>query len=175
VQQGSADRTVEEIVATKLVDAAFLRTVLGKFQASLPARDQNAEKFARQREKLEAERQRLLRMTLRGLCTEEDFARESKRIEVEIRGLDRLAPAPVPAGFDVAKMVICITRAFARFAKQPFEEKRGLLRSVFREIVLEDGRIPALTLNGTFLDGVNLLSRSRALCWRRSPERATKP
>jgi DNA invertase Pin-like site-specific DNA recombinase len=156
VQQGAADRTVEAIVATRLLDAAFLRTVLGRLQSSQPARDQNAEKLARQREKLEGERQRLLRMTLKGVCTEEDFARESKRIEAEMRDLDRLAPAPVPATLDPAKLVIRITRAFARFAKQPVTEKRDLLRAVFREIVLEDGRIPALTLNGAFLAGVNL-------------------
>ena len=78
-------------------------------------------------------------MTLRGTCTEDDFARESKRIEAETRDLDRLAPAPMPATLDPAKLVVHITRTFARFAKQPLEKRRDVLRTVFREIVLESG------------------------------------
>jgi hypothetical protein len=106
-------------------------------------------------------------MTLKDTCTEEDFARESKRIEAEMRDLDLLASALLPTTFDAGKLVIRITRAFARFGKQPFEEKRGLLRTAVREIVLEDGMIPALTLNGPFLDCVNSEPRSRSLYWQR--------
>ena len=94
-------------------------------------------------------------MTLKGACTEEDFARESKRIEAEIRDLGRLAPAPVSPAFDTVKLVVHITRTFARFRKQPFDEKRDVLRTVFREIVLEDGTIPCVTINGAFLDCAN--------------------
>ena len=158
VQQEAADQTVESIVAAQLLDVVFLRTVLGRFQSAQPERDQNAEKHAHQREKLEAERRRLLRMTLKGTCTEDDFARESKRIEAEMRNLDLLAPAPVPAMLDPAKLVVHITRTFARFAKQPFEKRRDVLRTVFREIVLESGSITSLTLNGGFLYGANLLT-----------------
>jgi hypothetical protein len=160
VQQESADRTVERIVSTQLVDAGFLRTVLGTFQSGRQARNQSAEKLARHRERLEAERQRLLRMTLKGVCTEEDFARESKRLEAEMRGLDVLVPPPMPAALDPAKLVVHITRTLARFGKQPLEEKRDLLRTVFREIVLEDDTIPSMTINGAFLDGANLLQPS---------------
>jgi DNA invertase Pin-like site-specific DNA recombinase len=162
VQSHAADRVVEEIVSTELLDTAFLRTVLSRFQSSQPARDENAGKLARQREKLEAERQRLLRLTLKGTCTEEDFARESKRIESELKDLDRLAPAPVPATFDPAKLIVRITRTFARFHKQPLEERRDLLRTVFREIVLANSTVTAITLNGGFLEGVNSLAPS---CW----------
>src|SRR5262249_34153496 len=120
----------------------------------------NTEKLSRQREKLEAERQRLLRMTLKGTCTEDDFARESKRIDAEVRSLDALAPAPLPPALDPAKLIVRVTRTFSRFGKQPFEERRNLLRTAVREIVLEDGAITGLTLNGTFLDSVNLSERS---------------
>jgi DNA invertase Pin-like site-specific DNA recombinase len=156
VRANAADHVVEEIVSTELVDPAFLRSILSRYQAGQPARDENAGKLARQREKLEAERQRLLRMTLKGTCTEEDFSRESRRIEAEIRNLDRLAPVPVPAVIDPAKLVVRITRTFARFRKQPMEEKRGVLRAVFREIVLDNGALTTITINGGFLDGVNL-------------------
>jgi site-specific DNA recombinase len=139
VQQAAADREVIDYVATRLIDAGYLRSLLARFQSAAPARDENAEKFARQRENLEAERQRLLRLTLKGMCKEEDFAREAKRIEAEMKDLDRLAPAPVPVAFDAAGLIVGISHSFARFAKQPFEEQRDLLRMVFREIVLQDG------------------------------------
>ena len=56
--------------------------------------------------------------------------------------------------------MVRITRAFTRFSKQPFEEKHNLLRTAFKEIILENGTIPAFTLNGTFFDDPNLLARS---------------
>jgi DNA invertase Pin-like site-specific DNA recombinase len=162
VQQEAADQAVERIISTQLLDAAFLRTAIARFRSKQPARDQNVAKLVRQREKLEVERQRLLRMTLKGTCTEADYDRENKRIESEMRDLDLLAPAALPASFDAAKLVVRITRTFARFAKQSFEEKRGLLRAAVREIVLDDGMIPALTLNGAFLECVNSEPRSRS-------------
>ena len=117
-------------------------------------------KLASQRERLEAQRRRLLRLAIEGVVTTEDYQREAKRLEGEMRDLERLAPAPVPAAFDPAKMLVYLTRTFARFAKQPLEEKRNLLRTAFKEIVLDNGTIPAFTLNGAFLDSVNSLTRS---------------
>jgi DNA invertase Pin-like site-specific DNA recombinase len=162
VRQEPADQTVERIISTRLLDAAYLRTILGRFRSNQPARDDNAEKVALQREKLEAERQRLLRMTIQGACSEGDYARESKRIEAEMRSLELLTPAPLPAAVDPAQLVVRITRAFTRFSKQPFEEKHNLMRTAFREIILENGTIPAVTLNGAFLDSANSLTPS---CW----------
>jgi hypothetical protein len=176
VQHQAADQAVESIVTTKLLDVDFLRTVLGRFQSAQPARDQSAENHAREREKLEAERQRLLRMTLNGTCTEDDFARESKRLEGEMRVIDRLAHAPTPAMLDPAKLIVHITRALARFAAQPFQEKRDLLRMVFREIILENGTIPSVTLNGGFLYSANLATPSWLLTkkpW--SPSESSRP
>jgi hypothetical protein len=143
VRQDAADQTVERIMSNEFLDAAFLRAVLGRFESSQPARDQNTEKITGQG---------LLRMTLKGLCTEEDFARESKHIEAELRDLDRLMPAPVPAVVDTAKLVVHVTCAFARFHNQPMQERRDLLRTVFNEIVLDHRAITGMTLNGGFLD-----------------------
>jgi len=144
---------VARIAAHELLDAAFLKAILCKFQGNQPGREQDATKIARERAKLEAERQRLLRLTLKGTCTEADFERESKRIEAELRSLDSLTPTWRPEAFDPAKLVIRITRGFARFPKQPFGERRGVLQAAVREVVVEDSTIPALTLNGSFLAG----------------------
>jgi site-specific DNA recombinase len=155
VQQRSADQEMTEFVSTRLIDAPYLRSIIGRVPSAAHAREQSTGKIDSQREKLETERQRLLRMTLKGTCTEEDFARESRRIEMEMRGLDLLASPPAPAVFEPAKLVVRITRTFARFAKQPFQEQRDLLRTAFREIVLNHGTIPSFMLNGAFLDFVN--------------------
>ena len=168
VRANAADRVVEGIVSREFLDTAFLRAALGRLQSLQPVRSKSTGKLARQHEKLEAERQRLLRLVLKGVASEEDFARESKRIEAEMRDLERLAPAPVPAALDVSKVVVRISRAFARFDKQPFEERRDLLRTAFREMVLANGTVTAITLNGGFLGGVNLGTRSRARCLLRS-------
>jgi site-specific DNA recombinase len=161
VRQESADQTVERIISTQLLDATYLRTVFSKFRSSQPIRNHDNEKHARQREKLEAERQRLLRLTIQGTCSEEDYARESKRIQSEMRSLDLIAPAPLAAALDPAKLVVRITRTFARFAKQEFAEKRSLLRAAIRDIVLEDGAVTTIVLHGSFLDCVNSEPRSR--------------
>jgi hypothetical protein len=162
IRHEGVDEAVGRIVAEQLLDAAFLRAVLAQHSQRQPARDHDAAKLAKQRKQLEDERRTLLRMTLQKKCSEEDYTRESKRIEGEIRDLDALAPAPLDPAFDVANTVLHITRAFARFERQGFEAKRTLLRSAVKKVVLEDGTIPALTLNGTFLDRVNVQPRSTA-------------
>jgi DNA invertase Pin-like site-specific DNA recombinase len=179
IQQSVADQEVTDYMSTRFIDVAYLRSILARFKAAAPARDQNAEKHARQREKLEAERQRLLRMTLQGTCTEEDFARESKRIEREMRELSQIAPAPLPAALDPAKLVVRISRTFARFAKKPLAERRDLLRATIRDFMLMNGAITALTLNGAFLDCANSEAHSTSRWWRRcrapSPESRWPP
>ena len=118
-------------------------------------------------------------MTIEGqMQRARDFASESKRIEGEMRDIDRLAPAPVPAAIDPKMLIVGITRAFARFAKQPFAEKHALLRTVFRDFRLESGNVTGFTLNGGFLDSANSQARCSA-SWTpcfyarcRSPNRA---
>jgi len=80
---------------------------------------------------------------------------KSKRIEAELRSLDGITPASVADAFDPAKVVIRITRTFARLSKQPFQERRGVLQAAFREIVVQDGAIPQATLNGAWLSACN--------------------
>ena len=79
-----------------------------------------------------------------------------------MRSLELMVPAPLPVTPDPAKLVVRITRTFARFAKHHLEEKRGLLRSAIKAIVLEDGAVTAITLTGTFLDCVNSSPRCSA-------------
>jgi hypothetical protein len=106
---------VQEFVSG--LDAKFWTKAFAQMSSTKPARDQQADKLGHQREALEAERQRLLRMTLRGTCSEEDFARESKRIEEEVRDLDRLMPAPVSDTIDPRKTAVHIARTFARLTR----------------------------------------------------------
>jgi DNA invertase Pin-like site-specific DNA recombinase len=156
----AADHMVEEFIVN--LDAKFWTRAFGQMRSTQPARDHEAEKLDRQREKLEAERQRLLRMTLKSTISENDYERESKRIAQELRDLDRLAPAPVPDAIDPKATAQHIIRTFARFGKQAFEEKRAALRSVFRDLVLDNGNVTGFTLNGGFLNGANSPARCSA-------------
>jgi len=166
VQTHATDRLVEHIVSKELRDAKFLGSLLRRYQSALPAAAPARNRFDKERAQLEAERTELLRLTLKKTCTEEDFKRESKRIEAELRALDAVAPAPVSDAFDPAKLVLRIARAYRTFDQLPFEERRGVLRASIREIVIQDGRIPAITLNGSFftdgLQGANLSPQSKS-------------
>lgn len=153
VRQEAADRMAEQFASG--LDAKFWTKAFGQMRAAQPARDKDVEKLDRQRAKLETERQRLLQLTIKGTCSEEDYTRESKRIQMEIADLARLAPAPVSATLDPKKMAVEIARTFARFGKQPFEGKRTALRTVFKDLVLEGGNLTGFTLNGGFLDSAN--------------------
>jgi site-specific DNA recombinase len=157
-QQAAADRLVEKFVSN--LDAKFWTKAFAEMRSAQPARDEAREKLTRQREKLEAERQRLLRLTLKGTITEEDFARESKRITEEVRGLDLLAPAPVTDAVDPKKTAAHVARTFARFGRQPFEGKRAALRSVFKDLTLDNGNLTGFTVNSAFLDRANSVTRS---------------
>ena len=121
----------------------------------------------------------MLTMTLKGRCTEDDFASESKRIEGEMRAISiGFSPRRFRAAIDPKMLIVGITRAFARFAKQPFAEKHALLRTVFRDFALDSGNVTGFTLNGGFLDSANSQARCSA-SWTpcfyarcRSPKRA---
>jgi hypothetical protein len=69
-------------------------------------------------------------------------------------------PAPASNGVDPKNMAVQIGRTFARFAKKPFEEKRNVLRSVFGDLVLDNGNLTAFTLTSTYLNGANSSPRS---------------
>jgi len=167
VRQDAADQAVVDLVSGPFLDAAFWRGLLQRVETRIPARVSEQAKLDRERAKLEAERQKLLRLVLKGLASEEDFARESKRIEGELRDMDRLATAPAAVDFNPGKLIVNLSQAFAEFAKQPFQERREMLQAAVKEFVLEDGGISGLTLNGSFLEGVNSRAQSKLRCSRR--------
>jgi len=152
---------VEEFVSN--LDAKFWTKAFAQMRSAQPARDEAREKLDRQCEKLESERQRLLRLCLKGTIAEEDFGRESKRIAAEVRDLDLLAPAPVPDAVDPKQTAAHLARTFARFGRQPFEGKRAALRTVFKDLVLDNGAVTGFTVNSAFLDRAN--SSPRCSAW----------
>jgi site-specific DNA recombinase len=160
VQQPAADRLVEQFVSH--LNAKFWSNAFAQMRTAQPARDEAREKLDRQREKLESERQRLLRLCLKGTISEEDFGRESKRLQLETRDLDLLAPAPVSDVIDPKVTAAHVARTFARFGRQPFEGKRNALRTVFKDLVLDNGNITGFTVNSAFLHGANSSSSSSA-------------
>jgi hypothetical protein len=55
--------------------------------------------------------------------------------------------------------------------KQPLEEQRDLLRAAVKQIVVEDGTIPSITLNGAFCSGANSSTQSNPYSPNRFPQR----
>jgi DNA invertase Pin-like site-specific DNA recombinase len=155
VQREATDRAVTGIVSAQLVSVAFLRAIFERLQGTRPAGSEDPDKLARVREKLEAERRRLLQLVLKGLASEADLERETKRIDAELKDLDKLTPAPAPPTFDAAELAKGIARTFSQFPDMTFENRRTILRDVCRQITVLDGAVTALTLNGAFLDRVN--------------------
>jgi len=168
IQQVGANLAVAQDFATKLRDVPFLKAILAIHKSHRPARHDNAEKLLRHRAKLEMERQRLLRAHLRGLCAEDDYEREFKRIEADLRSLDGQPVSPLPEIFDAAEIVKAITRWFAGFAEKPFEKRRATLQAAIKDIVMEDGALTSTTVNGAFLampQRANSSPRLRSRCW----------
>jgi DNA invertase Pin-like site-specific DNA recombinase len=162
VQKPAAEQTVADIIASQLVSVSFLRGVFERLQSAQPASALvNPDKVAGLREKLEGERRRLLQLVVRGLASEQDLQRESKRIDGELRDLDKLMPAPAPPAFDAAKLAVQISRTFAGFHRLGFEARRELLRDVCGRIVVLDQAITLITLSGSFLHRANESQPSR--------------
>jgi site-specific DNA recombinase len=162
LQQPATDAAVSELISRRLIDPSFLREILGRREKAKPAHAATRARLDKERSKLEAERQKLLRLTLSGACTEDDFRRESKRIQSAISALDAVAPAETaPAAPDPAKLCVRLSAFAARLNRLPFAERRDVLRTAVRDVVINQNReITAITLNGSFLDGDNLETRS---------------
>jgi hypothetical protein len=166
VQKSGVENAVAEIIASQFVNAAFLRAVFERLQNARPAATDDTDKAGCLKAKLEAERRRLLQLVMKGLATEEDLDRENRRIDAELRDLDKLMPAPAPTpAFDPAKLAVQISRTFAGFHRLSFDDRRNTLRDVCRRITVLDDTIPSITLNGAFLNRVNESPRLRTQDW----------
>jgi DNA invertase Pin-like site-specific DNA recombinase len=166
IQTEAADKAVGQMLL-RMLDPAFLKAALAKLQGSQPERDLDARKLARERAKLEAQRERLVTLVVEGTLTPADFKRQSERIEAGLKSLDALMAAPVPDALDTAQIIRALARAFARFGKQPFEKRRSVLREAITSITIDNAAIPSVTLNGGFLaslGSVNSAPQLRSPC-----------
>jgi hypothetical protein len=74
IQLEAADKAVARMIAKEFSNAAFLKAVLAKLAANRPERTGYAQKLARERSKLEAQRERLVTLVVEGTLTPADFA-----------------------------------------------------------------------------------------------------
>jgi DNA invertase Pin-like site-specific DNA recombinase len=145
------DRALERIVSDYLLDAAFLAAVFARLAE--PAKpDHSAKRREAELDRLRARRARLVDALENELIDKAEFAVRAAKIkaaaaEVEAR-MPAAAPPPLP---DVRAVVAGLSRAFSRFDRLAFVERRSLLRRVVRSVQVVDGTIPAFTLSGAFL------------------------
>ena len=178
IHREALDQTIRRIVTDRLLDLAFMRSLLAAVvmkKAKQPA-DAGRAKREAALTKLEKGRKELVLSMARGDITRTEFKEAADVIDREIRDLRGMLPAPPVPDADATVYLQAIAHALAEFALLPFTEQREILRRAVREIVI-DGRhtpsIPSFTLNGGFLGGfqrsgcgANPKLRSRRLCWR---------
>ena len=86
-----------------------------------------------------------------GIITKADFVKRTAALDQQARELRILLPVKAVAEF------------FAGFEDQPFDDQRHLLRTAFKEFVMDNSTITGLTLNVGALVGAKV---PRDSTWR---------
>jgi DNA invertase Pin-like site-specific DNA recombinase len=172
-QRAAVDAVIVGIVKNTLRDPALLLRIVELSERQKEAATDVA-KLEQELVKLEARRQRWIDQFDKDRITEREFEQKMDAVAQAKRGIEALLPAKAPA-LDAKRLVKAIVKYFASFEHRPFEEQRQILRVAFKKFIVENGTIPAATLNGGFLgsmDGVKVSRGSRWQCWRRCRGRA---
>jgi len=148
-----------------LADASFVMSAL---EAALalqvavpdPARVQRELALA----KLESGRKEMIVMVRKGEMTRDEFREQMGALEMEVRALEALVPAPAPK-VDARQLVELVVAVFTEFAFLAFVQQREVLRGAVRSIIV-DGHaraITTVTIDGGYLGrGANSVLHSRA-------------
>ena len=157
IRRDKLDRAIVRLVTERLLDLAFLRTILAAVvkKAAQPVDAAGAKREA-QLAKLEKGPKELIAAMGKGDITRTEFKEAADVIDREIREFKAMLPLPPVPDADAGVYLEAITRAFAEFGLLPFAEQREILRRSVKEIVIDGRRtpaIPSITLNGGFLGG----------------------
>ena len=95
-----------------------------------------------------------------GIITKADFVKRTAALDQQARKRGALLPTKAPA-LDARRTVKAVAEYFAGFEDQPFEDRRRVLRTAFKEFRVEKRAIPGWTLNGDFLGSLDRAKASR--------------
>jgi hypothetical protein len=174
IRREALDQAVTRLVTDRLLDIAFLRTMLAAVvkKAAQPADSGRAKREAALA-KLEKGRKELITAMAKGDINRTEFKEAADVIDCEMRDFKAMIPSlPVPDA-DAKDYLQAIAQAFAEFGLLPFAEQREILRRAVKEIVIDGRRspaIPSITLNGGFLGGFK-----HSACGANSKMRSIRP
>jgi DNA invertase Pin-like site-specific DNA recombinase len=179
-QREQLEAALEQLVSENLCQEAVLRAIL----AAVAGRDPRADgsgKAEREITRLEAKRARVIDLRADGLISREECGKRLAVVDSELQAARAAARPPAPV-MDMHALARGLAGAFALFASLPFAQKRDLLRRAVRDIVIDNGNIPSMTLRGGFLaeilgynTGANLSAHSTWRSWRQRPARWKPP
>ena len=170
LQRKAVDAAVTEIVKDTFRDPALLLRMMELSASGRIETKTDTGKLQAELAKLATKRDRLIDLYTDGDITKVEYQKRLDGIEADKRTFEALLPTQAPA-LDSARLVKAIVKYFTGFEHRPFGEQRQILRAAFRPFTVENGAIPAATLNGGFLgsmdDGAKVFPHSRWRHWRR--------
>jgi DNA invertase Pin-like site-specific DNA recombinase len=173
-QRRQLEAAAEQLVSETLCQAEVLRATLGAIAKRELQPDDVRLKTEKEVQRLEAKRARIVDMRADGLIHREECSKRLAALDRELQTAQAAVPSSGAPAIDLKALARGLAGAFFAFASLPFEKKRDLLRRAIREIVVKDGAIPSITLQGGFLGeilgvdtGANLAPHSKLPCWRR--------
>jgi len=127
-------------------------------------------KAATELERLKAEKQRLLSLTLKGVFSDEGAATEARRIDAEIRSWSALASKDLQqkalrSAANLRETAQLIASVFAEYQFLNLKERKHLTRQLVKRIEVEDKHFTALTLSLPAPDA-KIRSRTDMDSWR---------
>jgi DNA invertase Pin-like site-specific DNA recombinase len=165
------DAAVEHLIGETLCQAPVLHAILSAIAEGQPQAGDARTKAEKGIARLEAKRSRIVDMRADDQITRKECSKRLTAVDLELQ----VARAAVAAAqsrapeMDMYALARGLAGVFALFSSLPFTEKRDLLRRAVRHVVIKDGTIPSITLQGGFLGeilgsdtGANVAARSSA-------------
>ena len=154
------DAVLEEIVAERLTDKAFLLKILSAVRETRKAEPAKAKRADAAKATFERKRKKALDLHFDGDITKKELKERVAAFERERDAVLATLPGVGEAkSGDERAVVTAIVEYFAAFATADAKEKRALFQRAVREVVISMDGIPSITINGGMIGGVNSAQR----------------
>ncbi len=149
------DYSLNALISEIFLQPATLGSLIDKALEPPPERspmDEMLAKPATELERLKAEKQQLLNLTLKGVFSDEEVATEARRIDAEIRSWSALASKDqqqkaLRSAANVRETAQSIASVFAEYQFLSLKERKHLARQFVKRIEVVDRHFTAVTLS----------------------------
>jgi hypothetical protein len=148
------DYSLNSLISEMFLDPSILGSLIEK--ALEPPEgspiDEMVSKAATELERLKAEKQRLLSLTLKGVFSDEEVAAEARRIDAETRSWTALVSKDqqervLRSTASVRDIALLIASVFAEYQFLSFKDRKRLTRQFMKRIEVVDRHFTAVTLS----------------------------